>query len=183
IIKLKVVVELAKKRPTSVWSGNSVSVSVDFPCMPPKCGRCEEFGHLELSCPTSIPRPNGFHKVVARENPDLSLGSKYPVVLSSNGDAVFVSAPSPAVDSGRERGRATTHMGDVTPAAVSESKSLPSPHSHISHSSSSGGWIKVIYRSKPEVPSVSSCSMGGTFKLPITNAQFSEELELINTAQ
>lgn len=52
IIKLKVVIELEKKRPSSVRitdkEGFYVLVSCSFPKLPPFCNRCLEYGHLQL---------------------------------------------------------------------------------------------------------------------------------------
>lgn len=54
VVKPKVVVELEKKHLGSVIvtdnHGNSVRVSADYPKLPPRCGLCKEFGHLELRC-------------------------------------------------------------------------------------------------------------------------------------
>ena len=61
VIKLRVVVELAKKKPSTVRVtdkfGNAVFVAVEFPKLPPKSTRCHEFGHLELRCPSPKSRP------------------------------------------------------------------------------------------------------------------------------
>lgn len=54
VIKLRVVIELAKKRPSTARVtdkfGNSVLVGVEFPKLPPRCARCKDFGHLDMRC-------------------------------------------------------------------------------------------------------------------------------------
>lgn len=54
VVKLRVVIELAKPRPFQVRVtdklGNSVSLPVEFLKIPPKCGGCGEYGHMRLRC-------------------------------------------------------------------------------------------------------------------------------------
>ncbi|CAA7034513.1 unnamed protein product [Microthlaspi erraticum] len=62
VVKLRVVIELAKKRANSVRItdklGNSVLVLTEIQKLPPKCGNCKEFGHLVLRCPLlTVPVP------------------------------------------------------------------------------------------------------------------------------
>lgn len=59
VVKLRVVIELAKKRANSVRItdklGNSVLVLTEIQNLPPRCGNCREFGHFDLRCPMSSP--------------------------------------------------------------------------------------------------------------------------------
>lgn len=54
MVKIKVLMELDKKFPSSICVmdtvGNSVIVGAEYLRVPPKCGSCNEFGHLPLRC-------------------------------------------------------------------------------------------------------------------------------------
>ncbi|KFK36049.1 hypothetical protein AALP_AA4G071200 [Arabis alpina] len=57
-VKLKVVVELERHHSGSVIVkdsvGNSVLVSAEYLKLPPHCGTCKDFGHLDLRCPSRV---------------------------------------------------------------------------------------------------------------------------------
>lgn len=124
MVKLKVVVELAKLRPSSVRVsdklGNSVLISAEYPQLPPKCGSCGEFGHFDLRCPEAIERVEA---LIPYDSVPLEIVAGSPVIQSE-------SPFSPS----------TSH--------------IQTNHHHSSSlvenaDSSSGGWIRVAHRSKP----------------------------------
>lgn len=55
VTKLKVVIDLYKRRPPVVRItdrlGNSVLIEATYPKLPPRCNLCKDFGHLQLRCP------------------------------------------------------------------------------------------------------------------------------------
>lgn len=61
VVKLRVVVELDKPRPSTIRisdkKDNSVLVSTEFPKLPPKCSGCREYGHFKMRCPSSVLPP------------------------------------------------------------------------------------------------------------------------------
>ncbi|ESQ39434.1 hypothetical protein EUTSA_v10001790mg, partial [Eutrema salsugineum] len=168
IAKLKVVVELAKQRSSSVCVtdklGNSVVVFASYPSLPPRCRRFKEFGHLELRCPEGIISSSGIKSdSVGKANP-------VPLVVQCV-QIIKVPTIAPAAD--------------VPPSALSRSRSLPSCSSSPileSEGSDSGGWTRVAKKSKPPSPSSSELARNLVVR-PVTSSQFAEEEELIQTAQ
>ncbi|CAA7042274.1 unnamed protein product [Microthlaspi erraticum] len=61
VVKLRVVIELAKKRANSIRVkdklGNSALVLIEVLKLPPRCRNCREFGHLNLRCPVPLTKP------------------------------------------------------------------------------------------------------------------------------
>ncbi|CAA7024779.1 unnamed protein product [Microthlaspi erraticum] len=178
IIKLKVIIDLEKKRPPSVKVtdnlGNSVTVIAEYPRLPPKCNRCKEFGHLELRCPLArstrdIPKPGDFIGPLQEEPrpPQISLENGVRKDSPGTKSASAPVSPTVAASGGLVRSTSLTHFPRCS-----------------SLDPSSGGWLRTVKRSKVRLD-VSSHpgSVGIRSKLPVTESQFAEEEELINEAQ
>ncbi|KFK22273.1 hypothetical protein AALP_AAs69811U000200 [Arabis alpina] len=171
VVKLKVVVELEKNHPSSVivkdTQGTSVMVSAEYPKLPPRCGLCKEFGHLDLRCPS----PHSFVRVTPCVQQEVHVVSP-DHVLSPMLDEIGANfkVPSPALEL----------CLPVLPAPDAPSASgLVTSNLEPGDISSSGGWLHVVKRSKPP-------SLSGSVPLsviPVTSARFDEEAELINAAQ
>lgn len=186
IIKLRVVVELGKKRPSVARItdklGNSVLISVEFLKLPPKCATCGEFGHLRMRCPgaTIIP-PAHFSQSALSPQVPLAESSTDPLVPRTESpksppvlmerDPVVVGSPS-----GSEKLTRSVSMPSVPPAPASKEDN---------DISSSNGWTQVAYRSKPPATSLSPVS--GSLKIPrsapLSNSHFAAEEEIIQKAQ
>ncbi|KFK24392.1 hypothetical protein AALP_AAs51730U000100 [Arabis alpina] len=160
VVKLKVVVELEKSRPSSVIVkdsvGNSVLVSAEYPKLLPRCGLCKEFGHLGLRCPSLV-----------------SGVSRLPLspVLVATKAVEKPQEPSKEVE--------VDSSSSLLPGLV-RACSLPSLSLDKDEVSSSGGWLRVARTSKhrplPE-------ETGPVPSQPVTSSQFVEENALINAAQ
>ncbi|CAA7040909.1 unnamed protein product [Microthlaspi erraticum] len=184
IIKLKVVIDLEKNRPDTVKItdkfGNMVQVSAEFPRLPPKCGRCCEFGHLVHQCPASFPR---------QESADVAKAGEFvePAVVESPVLSRVVDPTSPIqgpfVEKVLSEGDAASSTLIVR-VALQQSKTLSSPQVRKSVDPSSGGWLRggKISKVRPSTSSASN-SLLNNFKLPVTSSQFTEEEELIKAAQ
>ncbi|KAL0866064.1 hypothetical protein Bca101_045182 [Brassica carinata] len=199
VVKLQVVIELAKPRPSVVRVtdklGNSVSLPVEFLKLPPKCGGCGEYGHLRLRCfqPSS-------HKIaLATENPPYMGVMASPPVPSSAEDSLVFKSPahSPLSEgSAREASDKSVEKGPCSGSISStplpspslkkrqmeRSKSLPLSPPTSSHQSPSSEWQYVAVRSKPS-KSKEPPSPVQEVVVPVSNAKFAEEEELISTAQ
>ncbi|VVB06411.1 unnamed protein product [Arabis nemorensis] len=163
VVKLKVVVELEKKQPSSVIVtdnlGNSVMVSAEFPKLPPRCGSCLEFGHLDLRCPTPAARAiSPVHPTRVSPSP-----------LDNVGENFNASSMAPGISISEQH----------VPAVVRTNNS-PSFSLGASEASSSGGWLRVVNRSKPRLSSSESASKSIH---PVTSATFAEEEDMIKAAQ
>lgn len=205
VVKLRVVIELGKIRPSTVRVtdklGNSVTLPVEFQKLPPKCGACGEFGHLRLRClqppKKSAPETNDFPAftgVMAHAQPSASESSLTPAShsaahspLSPPSDVPIgneIPVPSPSLVQ-QEVG-----PNSVSPASssnqggrkVERSKSLPPNLSFGLDLSASSGWKYVAKRSEvlksKEIP-----PLGPERNDPISNDKFAEEEELISAAQ
>lgn len=164
VVKLKVVVELAKQRPSSVRVtdklGNSVIVSASYPRLPPLCCSCGEYGHFQLRCPEAIVQS-------APISP-----SVLPITLKA-------ASALPVVDSAS---CSTSSVSVIPSDGTSRLKSfLPCPETE-NDDSTSGGWTYVVRKSKPPLPS-SSNSVSQKSVHPVTPGQFAAEEELIKVAQ
>lgn len=167
VVKLKVVVELAKQRSSSVRVtdklGNFVSISATYPRLPPLCSSCGQYGHFQLRCPEAIIPPVPIVSPVLPVTSSLKVNLALPAVV----DSVVCSSSSPDVN---------------PPPGLNRSRSLPSCQEVDSEDSSSGGWIHVVRRSKPPLQS-SSSSVSLKSVHPVTSAQFAAEEEMIKAAQ
>lgn len=133
-------------------------VSAEFPRMPPKCDLCGDYGHLGLRCPSTIAPP-------------VSLGSK---VVQLSTIPVLI-APSPIVEASLLIPKFTE------PVVASSQPFLDIPVTTIaSEDSSSGGWLRVVRKSKPP-----QTQFGLTSPIiqPVTSSQFDDEEELIKAVQ
>ncbi|KAF8048205.1 hypothetical protein N665_2609s0002 [Sinapis alba] len=188
VVKLRVVVELAKPRPSSICivdkMGNSVLLPIVFQKLPPKCVCCGEFGHLRFRCPSPSISGHG-----SQQKKDVIVGSA-PVDFVDHPPVDNAPVPQgigvPAV---APRGPSVAHSvaQSVAPSVpgfskLSRSQSLPLDKGSESVLSSSNKWIYVASRSKPQ--HVRSTSMKQiSSPIHISNAKFAEEEELIAAAQ
>lgn len=146
VVKLNVVVELEKKRPGSVIVTNKIEnfvlVSVEYPKLPPRCGSCKEFGHLDLRCPNPVARVNrpapavggteaSVPSVVLPKNPVQSLARSKSLpsinvddseVSSSGGWLCFVHRSKPHLMS--SSGTSSHSINLVTTSQFAEEKEL-----------------------------------------------------------
>lgn len=163
IIKLKVVIELANKRPTSVRitdkEGYSVLVSCSFPRLPPFCTGCSEFGHFQLRCPEPYLAKSGGSQAESKRGHSKAAESK-------EGSS---SAASKAL--------ATPTVGKK----LARSASLPTSSSRSLTKAPSGDWTTVAYRSK--VKKVSNASVSSSPQAPLNSLQLAEEEEMVKVAQ
>lgn len=193
VIKLRVVVELDKPRPSTVRisdrKGNSVLVSTEFPKLPPKCSGCGEFGHFKMRCPSSVISPPNERWGLGGQ----ALAASHVLEDNSNFQleqiAVDVSAVQAASDQSSKSKPLTVDEGfsstadtldDVEARRLVRSRSLPIHHGLRAEKCSSLVWVEVASRSKPkpkEPPSQSRSSVS------VTNSKFAEEEELIYEAQ
>ncbi|KAL0896402.1 hypothetical protein Bca101_080363 [Brassica carinata] len=187
IIKLRVVVELGAKKPSTVRVsdklGNSVLVSVEFLSLPPKCSRCGEFGHLQLRCPLlSSSQTKHF-------TPQVPSGPNTPPVSPRASLVKDTLAPSPEIV---VPVAISTLFGPSSPKILptgskdklgrTSSLPLPSSSSEKIEDASSQGWTLVANRSKIPSPSQAKGPVAKP-SAPISNAQFAEEEILIKQAQ
>ncbi|CAA7024808.1 unnamed protein product [Microthlaspi erraticum] len=163
ITKLKVVIDLYKKRHPTVRItdklGTSILISASYPNLPPKCSLCKEFGHLQLRCPESITIPSSPMEIIP------------PPILPQ----IQTSPVSPVC---RVSAQSQTNL-------VNEhhhSRSLPSSPLPSNEASNSIASDRVIRRPKSISPSHSSLSRKKRGN-PVTQSQFEEEEEIIKTAQ
>lgn len=212
VVKLRVVVELDKPRPSLVHVtdklGNSVSLPVEFLKLPPKCGGCGDHGHLQLRCPqpavlNSSPASGfpAFTGIMTRP-PSVSAEISLALPLESR-------PPSPPSGGRNEENLSPAAVGNTlsvesvaeVPIAVSVSapcsprlppllvraKSLSAlpPLDSDSGQSSSVGWTKVTRKSKvSQVRNRNLMASSGTKKAShLSDSRFAEEEELISAAQ
>lgn len=199
VVKLRVVIELEKPRPSVVRVtdklGNSVSLPVEFLKLPPKCGGCGEYGHMRLRCL----HPPSHKAALALENLPYVGVMASPPIRSPARDSPGVNSPAhsplsegPAlVVSGKpvERGSHSGSFPSTSLAAtrhdkrkMERSKSLPIPHSTCSQQSLPSEWQYVAVRSKP-FKEKQPPSPVQEMDIPVSNAKFAEEEELISAAQ
>lgn len=185
VVKLKVVVELAKKRPSSVCVtdsfGNSTFVSAEYPQLPPKCSLCGEFGHLELRCPeTVVPLARAGNLVgpICPGSPVVSVSHH----VSSSEQAGSVSSPVRVAPTPPVSTRLSSHFHAPLPlvhsSGLHRSISLPLCEDEDCEGSSSGGWIRVARRSKPPITDLVPTSVHH-----VTSSQFRNEEDIIQVAQ
>lgn len=201
VVKLRVVIELDKPRPSLVRVtdklGNAVSLPVEFLKLPPKCGGCGEHGHLRLRCPqpsvrTSYPAPGypSYTGVMAKASSDL--GKKASVLATTSKSLAHSPLSVRSIGS-------TNHVGDedqlggsslVVRAVPSDppdrklvrSQSLPVESPSAENQAASSGWIRVADRSKTR-KSKQTSSTGHRKTSPISSSKFAEEEEMISAAQ
>lgn len=209
IIKLRVVVELEKKRPTVARItdklGNSVLISVEFLKMPPKCVVCGEFGHLRMRCPgPAIPPATVFSPLAPPEEsrPPLAGNGLAPlagsgvVLEDGSGLAPLVGSTVAPLYPLSESPSIIPHQDPVavssssTPGELSRSVNLASltpdpPAKENNDVSSSNDWTEVAYRSKlPPKSSTSGCgSLKAPNPIPLSSDDFAAEEEIIQKAQ
>lgn len=89
VVKLRVVIELEKPRPSVVRVtdklGNSVYLPVEFQKIPPKCSACGDYGHLRLRCLQPLKKP-------------LPVSKDFPAftgVMTLDPEAASASSPTP----------------------------------------------------------------------------------------
>lgn len=209
VIKLRVVVELAKKKPSTVRItdklGNAVFVSVEFPKYPPKCSKCKEFGHLELRCPSALSKftakrghflPNPVAALpYSQTQQELSSPSGELVgvanVLETGGGSLLKESACPAIEKSSIPSLIPATEGFPASKNLSRTKSLPSSSqnsvtlsSKPRSSSLSREWIRVgsgssSKQSVIQVPRPQT----QTQVVPLTTEQLIEEEELIKSAQ
>ncbi|KAJ4906794.1 DUF4283 domain-containing protein [Raphanus sativus] len=177
VIKLRVVVELDKPRPSTVRisdkEDNSVLVSTEFPKMPPRCSGCGEYGHFRMRCPVPMAksqkaRRDSFGKGLAahievQENQALANS----IVHSSSDQPPIVQVPAPVASD------------EANSRKLIRSRSLPSQR-NCSGKESSLVWMEVASRSKPKPKEPPSPHVPPA---PVTTSKFAEEEELISSAQ
>lgn len=197
VVKLRVVIELDKPRPSLVRVtdklGNSVTLPVEFQKLPPKCGGCGEHGHLRLRCL----QPDQSKITLAMDNPPfmgvmaspLSVARNLPIVNSaahsplSADPAKAASHASLAISS--EKGSSSKSASHEFGASyrqrkVERTRSLPLNYNSISGHLLPSGWQYVAKRSEGIKEKASSSQK---VVVPVTNAKFAEEEELISAAQ
>ncbi|KAL0728626.1 hypothetical protein Bca4012_024719 [Brassica carinata] len=208
VVKLRVVIELDKPRPSSVRVtdklGNSVFLPVEFLKIPPKCGGCGEYGHLRLRCPQpslqiSSPSPEFPSYMGVMASPPSA--EKSPSAQDSP-SAVYshhTVAHSPlSVASNKSAKLATTRgslgkiissntsplsaPGSHAPSKIERANSLPLPSPSPTDQSSSSGWCFVVKRSGVSKKTAHPPSPSEPI-VPVTDAKFAEEEELISAAQ
>ncbi|KAF8044608.1 hypothetical protein N665_7513s0001 [Sinapis alba] len=198
VIKLRVVIELDKPRPSTArirdLKGNSVLVSTEFPKLPPRCSGCSEFGHFRMRCPTPLsissaparvsepqfinPGPAASHVGLAGKSNLPSEHSIQSVDASGSGASKL---PSPVVPSvGDCLPSLSPPCLGYSPRPLTRSTSLPSSCGLRAAKAPSKAWVEVAQRSK--IRSKGSPPRGVSDAL-VTNTQFAEEEELISTAQ
>ncbi|KAG2329091.1 hypothetical protein Bca52824_000271 [Brassica carinata] len=202
VVKLRVVIELDKPRPSCVRVtdklGNSVSLPVEFLKLPPKCGGCGEYGHLRLRCPqpahnkSTLDTANPPYMGVMTTPPATSVAEKSPLLQSealsplSEGSARVAPHTSfiGPVEKAFSSGSTSLAPRDAPPhqRKVERSKSLPLHYSPTSDQSLSSGWQYVAIRSKVNKNKVLSPPRKEDVS-PVTSAKFAEEEELISAAQ
>ncbi|ESQ27741.1 hypothetical protein EUTSA_v10019861mg, partial [Eutrema salsugineum] len=142
VVKLKIVVELAKTPPPFVRVSdkmqNTVLVSVEFLQLPPKCAACGEFGHFQMRCPVPVVKA-----AVCPNNSNQSPSNDFSPATSPEGSSSSVADVQVCQGSFASR--------PSSPHKIRISKSLPSspravPASFENHSGSdaniSGVWTK-----------------------------------------
>lgn len=173
IIKLKVVVELARKRSSTIRVtdkiGNYVVISAEYPRLPPKCCLCGEFGHFQLRCPATVAPPDHIA-------PQAAITPGTAPLMAKGSSPLSVSVPA----------ESSTDSPQAQPIiSLMRSTSLPSGHEVDSDGiagSSSDEWTYVARRSKPPLPAFSD-SARQTSVLHVTSSQFGKEEDLIKAAQ
>lgn len=164
IVKLKVVVELAKPRSSSVRiadkDGNSVLISAEYPKLPPQCGLCGNFGHLELRCLESAVSPTTIGPQKLSSTVPVAVVFQKTIPIISPLEVVLV----PSIES-------ASH--------VSLFKSLPASPKTGNNVSNSGGWKRVVTRSKPPTKAVHFT----TSVHPVSSSQFDNKEEIIQATQ
>lgn len=193
VVKLRVVVELDKPRPSTVRitdkQGNSVLVSTEFPKMPPKCSGCGEFGHFKMRCPSAVLPP----VKVQRGNGRRVVGTSPLIeeVIASPGNQAAKSVSVFHQDSEKpsnskppdENERFSSNIDAIAESQTSNlvrSKSLPVQRSAQSEKSSSLAWVEVSRRSTPKPKEPPSQPESPVL---VTSSKFDEEEEVISTAQ
>lgn len=193
VVKLRVVVELDKPRPSTVRildkQGNSVLVSSEFPKLPPKCSGCGEYGHFKMRCPSSAFPPLKVQRGLVRQAVDVSpaVGDN-PVYQSSH--AVEVSSASPPVSGNPSKSKSPADderfssnanaMVDPQTSKLVRSRSLSVQRGVYSDKTSSSVWVEVSRRSVPKPKEPPSPSQSHVL---VTSSKFAEEEEVISTAQ
>lgn len=208
VIKLRVVVELAKKRPSTLRVtdklGNEVFLSVEFQKIPPRCSKCGDFGHLHLRCP----EPNRKHTPLQRSEVSPPYILSVPASSSATDQVVSPASKPGSVGKDLSATRTEQHLPssptdgetnladdsnslpvlglEIVPqegAELTRSKSLPL----VSDTSQSGDpskeWTRVVYRSKPSAARILKQATTGPKSVPLTDVHFAEEEELIKAAQ
>ncbi|CAA7013481.1 unnamed protein product [Microthlaspi erraticum] len=184
VVKLRVVIELAKKRANSIRIkdkfGNSALVLMEVLKMPPKCGNCKEFGHLNLRCPASILKPGLQLPKPQEPAPSVCLEEAH-----SDSNSIPPQQES-GIDPPIEKAQEAVTI-DSTGSLVSDSPLPVVPHEiGIRESSSSSepndGFTMVSRRSSPP-PVSQTASESKRLASPVTSAQFGEEEEIIENAQ
>lgn len=206
VVKLRVVIELAKPRPSTARisdkNGNSVLVSTEFVKLPPKCSGCGEFGHFKMRCPTpfvnsppafkafahqydvpQVPVPSSGGGLVASSS---SGNNEHQAKLSFNGSGTGGGAVKPQkaiFPLPFEPSPADSASPNVAShGSIARSKSLPIQSGVRGDKSPELAWVEVSHRSKSKSRSKGSPSRD-VVAVPILNSQFAEEEELISTAQ
>lgn len=210
VVKLRVVVELAKKRANSVRItdklGNSVLVLAEILKLPPRCGICREFGHLALRCPTPVtPRAPAQSKVQQDRkrtcveadgnfSPDIlvfkevTAEAKEPFMDKSKGSSAKIPVEvdlcsSPIAKTVVEVGSSSNSCASSKSCAASPAfQETPSASKVFPDCEVSGDWNKVTRRSQPP-PRSKTVSELALLASPVTSVRFSEEEDIINTAQ
>lgn len=190
VIKLRVVVELEKLRPSTVRvndkMGNSVLVSTEFPKMPPKCLSCGEFGHFRMRCPSPSPIHATLPLDTAPPTNVLSPGSSTQRKSSLAASPVRFLPDLPQLPSVSEGDQRSSTSGNPSVEAASMSlvrtKSLPLYKELSQKKPSLLEWVEVANRSSPKLKLGSSSSKASSV-VPITSSQFAEEEEIISSAQ
>lgn len=164
ITKLKVVIDLYKKRPSSVRItdrlGGSVLIDASYPKLPPKCSLCKEFGHFQLRCPEAIVQARPLQVNVTEPHQTL----------------IQDSPPIPPLVTER------VELKDKLPSLDRRSRSMPSFPTHSKEASNSLTSERVVRRPKPRSSSTPRDSGRNSVK-PVTTSQFEEEEMLIKSAQ
>ncbi|CAA7058011.1 unnamed protein product [Microthlaspi erraticum] len=162
ISKLKVVIDLYKKRPPFVRIsdrlGATVLIEALYPKLPPKCSLCNEFGHLRLRCPESLAHPLQIPPVVA--NP--------PAAITQDPFQNLQKSHSQLNPRTEESGLRQQHNHKQG------SSSLPSSPSFSKENTNSVNSYRVVRRSRPRSASPSLASKTISIK-PVTTAEFEEE--------
>ncbi|KAJ4895971.1 hypothetical protein Rs2_22765 [Raphanus sativus] len=202
VVKLRVVIELEKPRPSVVRVtdklGNSVNLPVEFQKIPPKCSACGDFGHLRLRCLQPLKKPSHASKDfpaftgVMTVDPEAASASSStpssPVAAHSppsDGTIRQKTLVSPSVSPKKVLVRAPASPADPCSQGkkkVSRAKSLP-PNLYLgSDYSASSDWHYVAKRS--EVAQGNEVSSPGEERNAlVTDDKFAEEEELVAAAQ
>lgn len=211
-VKLRVTIELARKRTPSVKvvdkMANSVFISTEYLKLPHKCGTCLEYGHSELRCPLR----HSFNKssVAAKDvSPSAALAfagnaDAPPVVAEKSGTPAVSPAVSPAASSNSEIVGRVSQSSVLRNGSPLQKKNLPIKRTtslpnlkkgFISSQPATGNfeWTPVRQRSSPprekSIPVRRSPSSPVGHRAPpvaatpVYSYQYDSEEELIRVAQ